>query len=171
MWSGPWHYSSVAEQLSVVAVVDSIVAVADRIAVLWDHSKNDLWTDMLGLYVGLILGFHLSKKYWLIMYRSRPHFSLISSQTSPCLSSFRSTSSQTSLLPLSSLVTVAIYSTDCAWLLWYLQRVALLSSASVSLLSNKCCSSVMSLEMLGYFLELQQCIFSLLSAQLHKKFR
>ena len=105
------------------------------------------------------------------MYRSRPHFSLISSQTSPCLSSFRSTSSQTALLPLSSLVTVAIYSTDCAWLLWYLQRVALLSSASVSLLSNKCCSSVMSLEMLGYFLELQQCIFSLLSAQLHKKFR
>ncbi|KAL5127223.1 Myosin-14 [Glycine soja] len=53
-----------------------------------------------------------------------PHFSLISSQTSPCLSSFRSTSSQTSLLPLSSLVTVAIYSTDCAWLLCYDDKAA-----------------------------------------------
>ncbi|KAG4962643.1 hypothetical protein JHK86_039511 [Glycine max] len=120
-----WSYIEFVDNQDVLDLIEKGVLEAVRIS-LAGYPTRRTYSEFVDRF-GLIAPEFMD---------GRPHFSLISSQTSPCLSSFRSTSSQTSLLPLSSLVTVAIYSTDCAWLLWYLQRVALLSSASVSLLSN-----------------------------------
>lgn len=83
------------------------------------------------------------------MFRPSPHF--VSNLTLPllillCLFSNIATA-------LSSPVTV-VYSDGCARLLWYPQRVALLFSLSISLLSTECFSFVMSLEMFDCFLEL-----------------